>query len=131
MKPSRLDSGWFTLALWLALCWLWLGTYAFADAWTNAKPPPLATKPAAKAVRSFDRSAEQRSIVRPNTVAGHYHRCYRCGNEWGHTSASHGNARAHHCPACGAGPVWSISRYGPVQVKQKATATGVAVQCPD
>ncbi len=126
MKQSRLDSGWFTLALWLALGYLWAGSYAFADAWTSQKPPPLATKPAAKVAKPV-----VKQVVTTRTVAGHYHRCYRCGNEWGHTSASHGNVNAHRCPACGAGPVWSISRYGPVQVKPRATATPVAVQCPD
>jgi DNA-directed RNA polymerase subunit RPC12/RpoP len=136
IRESRLDSVWYTLALWLALGWLWLGTYAFADVWTNAKPPPLATKSVTNPAINKPKTAKTpttavtKSVTK--TVAGHYHRCYRCGNEWGHTSASHGNSRAHHCPACGAGPVWSISRYGPVKLQlAKPVATfKTAPPCP-
>jgi hypothetical protein len=131
VKPSRLDSVWFTLALWLALGYLWAGTYAFADAWTSQNPPPLATKPAAKAVKPESRQNVGKTVG-ILTVAGHYHRCYRCGNEWGHTSASHGNVNAHRCPACGAGPVWNISRYGPVQLlPPKQLKAKAATLCPD
>ena len=40
------------------------------------------------------------------TNATHSHKCPFCKTEWWHDDGSFGNAAAHRCPNCGAGPVW-------------------------
>jgi hypothetical protein len=36
----------------------------------------------------------------------HSHRCGACGFVFSHGESSFGNAQAHRCPKCGAGPWW-------------------------
>lgn len=36
----------------------------------------------------------------------HAHRCPECGHVWRHTDDNAGDAAAHTCAACGAGPEW-------------------------
>lgn len=62
--------------------------------------PPTVREPAAKV----------QTIKVTRRAGDHSHLCPRCRHEFWHGSASFGNARDHHCPACGYGPVWQVYR---------------------